>query len=104
MSNASNYIPIDLISYICKVMESIICEEIMEHMTKHVFSDKQYWFINGRSTFITLQKVLDIWTHILGCCGQNDVIFIDFMKAIDQVPHIHFIGNVESFGIGCDII
>ena len=86
-------------------MESIIREEIIEHMKKHnLFSDKQYGFITGRSTSLQLLKVLDIWTHILDSGGQIDVMYMDFMKTFDQVPHRRLIGKVESYGIGGDII
>ena len=104
-SNANNYRPISLTSVLCRIMESLVREEIIEHMKENnLFSSKQYGFITGRSTSLQLLKVLDIWTHILDMGGQIDVIYIDFMKAFDQVPHRRLIGKIESYGIGGDII
>ena len=104
-TNANNYRPISLTSIICRIMESIIREEVIEHMKKHnLFSDKQYGFISGRSTSLQLLKVLDLWTQILDNGGQIDIIYMDFMKAFDQVPHRRLVGKIESYGIGGDII
>ena len=83
-SNANNYRPISLTSILCRTMESLIREEVIEHMKKNnLFSSKQYGFITGRSTSLQLLKVLDIWTNILDMGGQIDVIYMDFMKAFD---------------------
>ena len=58
---ASNYRPVSLTSIICKVMETLIRDHIVDHMkTNNLFSDKQYGFISGRSTSLQLLTVLDI--------------------------------------------
>ena len=56
-------------------------------VTNNLFSSKQYGFITGRSTTLQLLKVLDEWTEILDNNGQVDIIYMDFMKAFDQVPY-----------------
>jgi hypothetical protein len=62
---AGNYKPVSLTSIVCKLMETLVREEIIEHMKLNkLFSKKQFGFISGRST--VLQKVLDKWTEILG--------------------------------------
>ena len=53
----------------------------------NLFSDKQYGFIKGRSTVLQLLKLLDDWTDKLEKGGQIDVIYTDFEKAFDRVPH-----------------
>jgi len=48
----SNYRPVSLTSVICKIMESIVRDIIMENFLLNVFfSDYQYGFIKGGSTF-----------------------------------------------------
>lgn len=47
-------------------------------------------------------NVLDNWTKILDESGSIDVVYMDFMKAFDKVPHRRLIGKVQSYGItGC---
>ena len=44
-------------------------------------------------------KVLDSWTEILENGGCIDVVYCDFMKAFDKVPHRRLIGKLQSYGI-----
>ena len=84
-----NYRPVSLTCVVCKVMESIVRDRIISHMKQNkLFSNRQYGFIGGRSTALQLLKVLDAWTEILDQGGEIDVIYLDFMKAFDTVPHI----------------
>ena len=51
---------------ICKTMESIIHDKIINHMKSNkLFSPRQFGFITGRSTVLQLLHVLDIWSEIL---------------------------------------
>ena len=60
-------------------MESIIQDHIIEHFTKNnLFSNKQFGFINGRSTVLQLLNVLDKWTEALEDGGCIDAIYTDF--------------------------
>ena len=54
-----------------------------------MFSDKQYGFIGGRSTALQLLKVFDEWTEALDASHDIDVIYMDYRKAFDTVPHMH---------------
>ena len=48
---AENYRPISLTSIVCKLMESLVKEVVLQHMIlNHLLSEKQYGFISGRST------------------------------------------------------
>jgi len=51
------------------------------------FSNSQYGFIKGRSTVLQLLKIMDDWTYNLDKGKQIDVIYTDFEKAFDKVPH-----------------
>ena len=47
----ANYRPVSLTSVCCKVMESIIRDSIVEHLTKHqLIRPSQHGFVNARST------------------------------------------------------
>ena len=52
-SQPGNYRPVSLTAILCKVLESLIRDEIITHMKKNkLFSDKQFGFISGRSTML----------------------------------------------------
>ena len=69
-------------------MESIIRDMIINHMKSNkLHSARQYEFISGRSTVLQLLTVMDKWYKILDEGGCIDVIYCDFIKAFDKVPH-----------------
>ena len=82
-----NYRPVSLTCIACKVLESIIRDDIISHMTSNnLISDRQYGFVKGRSTRLKLLKVLEEWTQILDRGGGIDCVYCDFQKAFDNVP------------------
>ncbi|VDH99935.1 Hypothetical predicted protein [Mytilus galloprovincialis] len=88
-SLAKNYRPVSLTSVVCKIMEKILREFIIEHMKKNnLFSKKQYGFIAGRSTGLQLLEVIDKWTEALDQGLDIDCIYTDFMKAFDKLKII----------------
>ena len=77
----------------------------MNHMKKHnLFSNKQFGFLDGRSTVLQLLVVLDKWTRIIDEGGTIDCIYCDFKKAFDKVPHQRLLKKVESYGIKGEIL
>ncbi len=57
---AENYRPVSLTSQICKVMESLIRDAIVEHLKKHsLIIDSQHGFRQGRSCLTNLLKFLE---------------------------------------------
>lgn len=104
-SDPGNYRPVSLTSVICKLMEKLIRAEVVKHMEKNkLFSKKQFGFLKGRSTTLQLLKVLDEWTEILDNGGTIDVVYMDFMKAFDKVPHRRLINKLKSYGISNQLI
>lgn len=102
---AGNYRPVSLTSIICKCMEKIIRNHIMKYMKQNkLFSKKQFGFINGRSTSLQLLKVLDEWMDAIDKGCQVDVIYMDFQKAFDTVPHKRMIIKMQAYGINEQII
>ena len=97
---AENYRPISLTSLICKLMETFVKRAIMNHLTDlNPLSDKQYGFINGRSTTTELLRYSDKCIEIIANGGVVDSIYLDFAKAFDSVPHRRLIGKLDSYGI-----
>ena len=91
----NNYRPVSLTCICCKLLESIFRDVLIDHMKKNkLFSKSQFGFIGGRSTVLQLLTVLDRWTEILDQGGIIDVIYLDFMKAFDKVPHKRLIEKI----------
>jgi hypothetical protein len=96
----NNYRPVSLTSIACKLMERLIRDKIMRHMEENkLFTDCQYGFRNKRSTVLQLLKVLDQWTELLDEGNCLDVLYLDFSKAFDTVPHCRLLNKLQAYGI-----
>ena len=100
-----NYRPISLTCICCKVMESIIRDYIASYFkSNNLFSNFQYGFIKGRSTVLQLLKVFDEWTSAIDLGDQLDVIYTDFEKAFDKVPHQRLLCKLYGYGVNHQVI
>ena len=71
-----------------KILEKLIRDEIVDHMTKNnLFSSEQHGFISGKSCTTQLLEFLEDLTKALDNGKDVDVIYLDFCKAFDKVPH-----------------
>ena len=101
----SNYRPVSLTSIVCKIMESIIRDQLMDYLVQNKFlSNKQFGFIKGRSTIIQLLNILDNWTNSLEEGGQIDVVYTDFEKAFDKVPHKRLLQKLSSYNVPDEVL
>ena len=101
---AGNYRPVSLTSVLCKLLEKIIRDHIVQHMVSNqLFSEKQFGFIKGRSTVLQLIRALEEWTEALDTGKAVDCIYADFKKAFDKVPHRRLLKKIRSYGISEDI-
>ena len=66
---------------------------------ENILSKRQYGFISGRSTLLQLLTVLDRWTQGIDQGKETDVIFLDFQKAFDKVPHNRLLDKLSHYGI-----
>ena len=97
---AVNYRPVSLTSIVCKIMESIIKDSIMDHLqNESLLSEKQFGFIKGRSTITQLLTYLDKCVEIVAEGDVVDAIYFDFAKAFDKVPHRRLLKKLRSYGI-----
>jgi len=86
--DASNYRPVSLTSVPCKVLESLIRDTVVARVDKQGFYDDcQHGFVKGWSTHTNLLETLEAWTRIIEEGLELDVIYLDYRKAFDTVPH-----------------
>ncbi len=99
-ASSNNYRPVSLTSILCKLLESIIKDEVIKFLKKHNLLYKfQHAFIRKRSCTTQILEALDVWTKLLDEGNTVDVIYLDFAKAFDKVPHKRLIIKCEAFGI-----
>ena len=95
-----NYRPISLTCVLCRVMESFLKDSIMEHLLENnLLSPRQHGFISGRSTVTQLLYYLDTCINSIANGDVVDVVYLDFQKAFDTVPHARLIRKLQAYGI-----
>ena len=99
-TDASNYRPVSLTSIICKTLEKIIVKHIINHLkSNHLNCKQQHGFSIGKSVTTNLLEALNVWTEALMHDIPIDILYMDYAKAFDTVPHLRLLCQVESFGI-----
>ena len=75
-------LPVSLICVPCKLLEHIVCSNIMAHLdeNKHL-ADRQRVFRKGHSCETQLTMIINDWANILDNRGQVDTFILDFEKA-----------------------
>ena len=97
---AENYCPISLTSTIGKILESIIRDQIYQHLTTNdLLVHNQHGFISGRSCTTQLFHAMDYWTSSLDNNIPVDILYLDFRKAFDTVPHCRLFIKLAAYGI-----
>ena len=104
-SAVNNYRPVSLTCILCKLMEKLVREVILNHLIENnIITQHQHGFVPGRSCTTQLLEALDDWTNIIDENGSIDIVYMDFQKAFDSVPHRRLIQKLEASGIGGNIL
>ena len=102
---ANNYRPISLTSVVGKILESIIRDHILHHLTVNgLISQQQHGFLPHRSCTSQLLTALNDWTFSIDQGFPTDVIYFDFRKAFDTVPHARLLLKLEEYGISSNLL
>ena len=99
-SDPSNYQPISLTCICVKILEHIVFSHISRHLELHqVLCDEQHGFCPNRSCKTQLITTVNDFAECLNQEGQCDVLFLDFSKAFDKVPHFRSCQKLYHYGI-----
>ena len=86
-------------------MERIIKEKMLAHMKRHkLIATSQHGFMPRRSTNTNLITYLDYITKKLDDNQPVDVLYLDFSKAFDKVPHQRLLQKLKCYQFPNDII
>jgi len=87
-NNACNYRPVSLTSHVCKDMETVVKNSILAHLNRHRLIKKtQHGFIKNKCCLTNLLEFLEKVSGYIDNGQPVDIIFLDFQKAFDKVPH-----------------
>jgi len=98
-THINNYRPISLLSNTSKVLERIIYDKIIGHITSQI-NYAQFGFIQNHST---VQQLLSLLSDIYTSRHQLDIIYLDITKAFDSVPHPQLLYKLSTFNIGGEL-
>ena len=96
----ANYRPVSLTAVPSKVLESIIRDQLLLHFTENGLLDPaQHGFLPKRSCSSQMLEVIEDWSAALEEGDPVDVIYLDFAKAFDSVPHQRLLSKLHACGI-----
>ena len=96
--DVSNYRPICILNSIPKLLEKMITP-LIHRAFEHMFIEQQHGFSGSKSTLSNLTIITSYLSNALDRCGQVDVVYTDFAKAFDKVPHKRLIEKLSGFGL-----
>ena len=73
-------------------------------MDNNLISDDQHGFVPGRNCITQLLVCMEEWTRRMENNLSFDVIYTDFSKAFDSVPHVRLFRKIRAMGIEGDVL
>ena len=94
------YRPISLTPVLSKVLERLVANKLTSRITNNKLDDcKQHGFVAGRSAVSNLIVADSLLSTHIDSHTPVDMIFFDFSKAFDRVPHNLLIHRLAQLGI-----
>ena len=92
-----NYRGISLLPVLSKVFERYVYNYVYPHIRNKIYHF-QHGFLKQSSTVTQLLEVMNDINNSLDNNHQTDVIYLDFSKAFDSVPHYLLVHKLKSYG------
>ena len=100
-----NYRPVSLTSVVCKLLETLIRDHMVEFLVKHkLINTSQHGFLKARSCLTNLLCFLEEITKWVDDGSPVDFVYLDFHRAFDNVQHQRLLLKLKVHGIGNDVI
>ena len=99
-STPGNYRPVSLTSVVCKVLERIIKDAIVEHLERYKLLEvSQHGFLPGRSCLTNILAYLENVTKHVDSGLPVNTLYLDFAKSFDTVPQRRLLMKLNVHGI-----
>ena len=99
-SICSNYRPVSLTSIVCKLLESLIRDVVLNFLEMHnTITPFQHGFRPGYSCATQLLMVSEEFSTYMELHSDFDCIYLDFTKAFDRASHHTLINKIPNIGI-----
>ena len=95
--NADYYQPVSLTAQACKLLESILRDNIIRHLRDFNFiKSSQHGFVNIRLCLTNMLEFLEYVCDYIDKGLHVDAIYLDFRKAFDKIPHKRLMVKVKA--------
>ena len=92
-------------SVVGKMLEAIIARVIRKHFDEHkLIRYSQHGFSKGKSCPTNLLSFYRKVFETIDKGEEYDIVYLDFSKAFDRVPHRRLLSKVKAHGIGGKVL
>ena len=104
-TTTGNYRPVSLTSHVSKICEKLVKRGMINFIERgKIICNEQHGFRSGRSCLTNLLTTLEDLTRFNDEGVSVDVLYLDFRKAFDSVPHCRLISKLRGYGISGKLI
>ncbi len=97
--------PISLTSVVCKILETILKEKLLSHLSQlSLLTTRQHVFLPRRSTVTNLLSVEEKVTRWFDEGDTVNIVYLGFAKAFDSVNHRLLLTQLKCYEIAPSVI
>ena len=90
---------------LCKLLETLIKDHMVDFLVRHkLLNSSQHGFLKARSCLTNMLCFLEVIAKWIDEGSPVDIIYLDFQKAFDKVPHQRLLLKLKAHGMGDGII